>query len=415
LKKVVSFNKKGISVLIESLMRVREGCGTIVGFCDYNEKKYKMILDMFEKGLDFTLFDSTEVALMFLGDDVSSYKEKKILIHVESQEQKNQLAVELYERGLSPIVAKDEHDFLEQRNDADIIIERSYLGKLDKSPGVYIKDNIVIYTLKGFVDSSIANKFDMSYHEHSLKLGFKLFLFESSKVSSINIHGADFLTKISTAGAEYGASIAMCGLDSRKISEKIKEDLEDAGILVYPSMKDFFEDEDIIKEAHEDVGASFKRGEITKRHISILPVITEACVKTIEVLSGYNAKKKSAEVQDLKVEDNDGLLCTSIGFYGDIEGVLVLVLEKSIAQKACKILLEEDSDEHDLIDALAEFIHIIGGKIVSLLRKRSIKIEVTMPRTFNSLDELRTLEKDIRGAQVNLEIENKDMILFLTR
>ena len=56
LKKVIYFNKRGITVLIESLIRVRDKCGTIVGFCDYDLKKYKMVLAMFPDSLNFSSF-----------------------------------------------------------------------------------------------------------------------------------------------------------------------------------------------------------------------------------------------------------------------------------------------------------------------------------------------------------------------
>jgi CheY-specific phosphatase CheX/anti-anti-sigma regulatory factor len=415
LKRVVFFNKRGITILIESLLKVRDKCGTVVGLCDYNEKKYKMILDMFVGNLNFSLFDTMDIALLFIGDDVNSAKDKNILVYVEKHEQKNQLAMELYERGFSPIVAKDENDFLEKRSEADYIIERAYLGKLDKTPMVYIKNNVIVYTLKGFVDSDIAKKFDMIYHENSLKVGFKLFLFDSTDVSSINVHGANFIAKLSTAGAEYGATIVICGLDSRKITEKLTNDLEDAGVLIYPSMKALFEDEELMQEAHETSSVAKQKGGITKKHISILPVVTEASVKTIEVLSGYKADKKSIKVQELNIEKKDDLLCASIGFYGDIEGVFVLILNREIAKKSCDILMEEDSSEHDLIEALGEFIHIVGGKIAGLLHRRSIKIDITMPRTFNSLDELFDLLKNSRGAQVDLAVEDENLILFLTR
>ncbi len=72
---------------------------------------------------------------------------------------KNQLAMELYERGFTPTVAKDEDDFLAKRKDSEFIIKNSYLGKFDKTPTVFIKDNVIVYTLKGFVDSDIIKKF----------------------------------------------------------------------------------------------------------------------------------------------------------------------------------------------------------------------------------------------------------------
>jgi len=415
LKKVIFFNKRGITVLIESLIRVRDKCGTIVGFCDYDTKKYKMILDMFPDTLNFSLFDTSEVATLFVGDDLKNAKEKNIIVYVEKSEQKNQLAMELYERGFSPTIAKDESDFLAKRKDAEFIIENSYLGKLDKTPTVFIKDNVIVYTLKGFVDSDISKKFDMIYHNNSLKVGFKLFLFDCDTVSSINVHGVNFISKLSTAGAEYGTSIVMCGLDNRKITKKLTNDLEDAGVLIYPSMKGLFDDGEMMKEAHESSSVAKKSSGITKKLISTLPTIIESSVKTIEVLSGYNAVKKLIKVQELELEDNKDLLSASIGFYGDIEGIIILIFEKSIAKESCKILLEEDANEEDVLDALGEFTHIIGGKISQQLHKKGIKIDITMPRTFENVKDVMKSQKNSRGAQVNLSVDGRDLTLFLTR
>jgi len=415
LKKVIFFNKRGITVLIESLIKVRDKCGTIVGFCDYDTKKYKMILDMFPDALNFSLFDTVEVATLFVGDDLKNAKEKNIIVYVEKSEQKNQLAMELYERGFLPTIAKDENDFLAKRKDAEFIIENSYLGKLDKTPTVFIKDNVVVYTLKGFVDSDIAKKFDMIYHNNSLKVGFKLFLFDCDAVSSINIHGVNFISKLSTAGAEYETSIVMCGLDSRKITKKLTNDLEDAGVLTYPSMKGLFDDEEIMKEAHESSSVAKKSSVITKKLISTLPTIIESSVKTIEVLSGYNAVKQMIKVQELELENDKDLLSASIGFYGDIEGILILIFEKSIARESCKILLEEDANDEDILDALGEFTHIIGGKISQQLHKKGIKVDITMPRTFQNVKDVMKSQKNSRGAQVNLSVDGRDLTLFLTR
>ena len=415
LKRVVFFNKRGITVLIESLIKVRDKCGTIVGFCDYDIKKYKMILDMFPDSLNFSLFDTSEVATLFVGDDLKNAKDKNIIVYVEKNEQKNQLAMELYERGFSPTIAKDENDFLAKRKEAEYIIENSYLGKIDKTPTVFIKDNVIVYTLKGFVDSDISKKFDMVYHNNSLKVGFKLFLFDSEDVSSINVHGVNFISKLSTAGAEYGISIVICGLNNRNITKKLTNDLEDAGVMIYPSMGELFDDSEMMKEAHESSSVAKKSSGITKRLISTLPTIIESAVKTIEVLSGYNAVKKFIKIQELNLENDKDLLSASIGFYGDIDGILILIFEKSIAKESCKILLEEDSSEEDLVDALGEFTHIIGGKISQQLHKKGIKVDITMPRTFENVKDVMQSQKNSRGAQVNLNVDGRDLTLFLTR
>ena len=415
LKKVIFFNKRGITLLIESLMRVRDICGTIVGFCDYDTKKYSAILDMFYENLNFSLFDTAEVTYLFAGDDVKNAKDKNIIVYVEKSEQRNQLAMELYERGFSPFVAKDVDEFLAKRKEAEFIIENSYLGKFDKTPTVFIKDNAIVYTLKGFVDSDISKAFDMVYHNNSLKVGFKLFLFDCDEVSSINVHGVNFISKLSVAGAEYGISIVVSGLNNRNITKKLTHDLEDAGVLIYPSMKEFFSDEEMMKEAHSNSSVSKKASGITKKLISNLPIITEAAVKTIEVLSGYNAVKKFIKVQELNLNKDSGMLSASIGFYGDIEGILILIFEKSIAKESCKILLDEDSKEEDVVEALGEFTHIIGGKISQQLHKKGTRVDITMPRTFDNVEDVVESQKSNRGAQVDMNVDGRELTLFLAR
>jgi len=415
LDKVIFFNKRGITLLIESLIRAREINGTIVGFCDYDSKKYNMILEMFQDNLNFSLFDTKEVVSLFLGDSAKDEKKKNILIYTKKSEQNNQLAMELYERGYKPIVAKSREEFLEKKAEAHFTIENSYMGRLDKSLTVFIKGNIVIYTLKGFIDSDISKKFDILYHENSLRVGFKLFVFDASSVSSINVHGANFISKLSTAGAEYDCSIIVCGLDNRNITKNLANDLEDAGVLIYPSMKSLFDDEEMLKEADKSGGVARKHKSINKKLISILPVIAESSIKTIEVLSGYNTKKNFIKVQELELKKDVGLLSASIGFYGAYEGILILSLEKGIAKKACKILLEEDCSEEDILEALGEFMHIVTSKISQQLQKQNIKINITMPRTFSKVEDVIRSQQNSRGAQINLHVEGQDMTLFLAR
>jgi len=415
LGKVVLFNKRGISTLLDYLKKLKEEHGTIIGFCDYDDKKYKIMNKMFADGLNFSLFDSYDIATLFLGDDLKDSKEKKIIIYNENNELKNQLATELFERGFVPDIAKNKDDFLIKRKDFDYIIENSFFVDLDKSHSVAIKDNVIIYTLKSFIDSNFGNLFDSVYHNNSLRVGFRVFLLDATKVSSINIHGAEFISKLSTAGAEYDVTFAICGLNNRNITKNLHHDIEDSGVLIYPDMKSFFEDKEILKEA--DVAAStVKSGAIiTKSIVSILPLVTESAVNTIEVLSDYKANKKSINIQALSVEIKEKPIGAIIGFYGDISCVLIMIIEKSVAKKTCKILLEESSDENDVIEALGELIHIIGNKISQKLSKEKLKLNITMPRVFENVDDLIASQKGSRGAQVDLEVDGKPLTLFLAK
>lgn len=415
LSKVSFFNKRGLSTLIDYLSKLSHEYGAMIGFCDYKLKKYTMIHGMFSGKLNFSLFDSAAIALLYLGDDLTLAKEKKIIVFSKENDQKGHLSMELYERGYEPIIAKDEDEFLALKNDCEFVVENSYFANFDKTHIVYIKDNVIVYGLEGYVDSNISKTFDARYHRNSLKIGFKLFVFDATHISFINIHGINFISKLSISAAEYGATIAICGLDNKKILDKLLENLEDAGVMIYPDLKAFFEDDDMIKDVLSTKSAVKISKGITKSLIETLPLITEESVKTIEVLSGYNASKKSINVQSLVLDGTKDMISASIGFFGDINGVLILIFEKSIAKKACRILLEDNSDEHEIVEALGEFIHIIGGKISHELQKKGISIDITMPRTFASVNDIVSSQKDIRGAQIDLDIDGQPLILFLTK
>lgn len=415
LKKVVFFNKKGISILIEALQRVRDKNGAIIGFCDYNEKKYKMIQEMFKADLYFSLFDTVDIVLLFVGDDLKNPLDKKIIVYNDKNEQKNQLAIELYERGFSPVVARDKAEFFTKRKEADYIVEHSYLGNLDKTPTVFIKDNVIVYTLKSFVDSDISKMFDITYHNNTLRVGFKVFLFDATEVSSINVHGVNFISKLSISCAEYGATVAICGLNSRKITQKLTHDLEDAGVIIYPGLKDLFDDKELLQEAQNSESVAKKGKGITKQLISFLPLIVESTVKTIETLSKHTAIRKSIKVQEIEPENTDTAISASIGFYGDIDGILVLTFEKSIAKDCCSILLADETKEDDLVDALGEFVHIVGGKISQNFHKRGVKVDITMPRTFETLKDVLSSQSKSKGAQINMDIAGKPLSIFLTK
>jgi len=331
LKKVVLFNKRGISTLIDSLKVIREEYGSTIGFCDYDEKKYKIMHKMFAGELNFSLFDSYEIATLFLGVNLKEKSEKKIIIFNDDEEQKNELATELYERGFKPTISKSRNEFLTKRKEFDFIIENSFFVNQENQTPVYIKDNVVIYTLKSFVDSNFAKLFDNTYYKNLLRVGFRIFLFDATKVSSINIHGAEFITKLSTAGAEYDVNFVICGLNNRNVTKNIRHDLEDSGLLIYSNLKDLFEDKEILKEAKIPAHILKKNTVITKKIVSILPLFIDSSVNTIEVLSGFKANKSSIALQVLKLDKKEQSIGVMIGFYGDLNCVLVMIFEKSVA------------------------------------------------------------------------------------
>lgn len=417
MKKIVFFNKRGLTTIVELLGQIQDKTGAIIGFCDYNLKKYQMIMEMYQHQVSFSLFETDEIATLFAGIPLCKNPEdKKIIVYNSDAEQKNQLVLELYERGYKPFVPKDKPAFDEQQKGYEYAISNSYIGALQKHVQVHIKDNIIVYSLNSFVDSSLGEKFDMRYHDNSLRVGFVFYLFNAQNVSSINVHGVNFLSKLSTAGAEYGATIAICGLNDRNITKQLRNDLEDAGILLYPTMKDFFEDESLLDESGGGAISTKKTQHITKQLVEVLPLVTQTAMHTVEIMTQCEITKSSLKIQPLKLKESTTMMGVAIAFYGGISGLLIMVFEESIAKKACKVLLEEgESSRGELMDALGEFVNIIGGKFAAHLLKRQIKIETTMPRTFEKISEILEHKKDKKGAQVDFNVEGTSLTLFLTR
>lgn len=417
MKKIVFFNKRGLSTIVELLGQIQEKTGAIIGFCDYDAKKYRMIMEMYQYQVGFSLFETDEIATLFAGVPLcKNPDDKKIIVFNSNSDQKNQLVLELYERGYKPFVPKDKESFEAQRKSYEYVISNSYIGSFQKQVQVHIKENVIVYSLSSFVDSGLSEKFDMRYHDNSLKVGFVFFLFNAHNVSSINVHGVNFLSKLSTAGAEYGATIAVCGLSDRNITTKLRHDLEDAGILLYPSMKDFFEDEDLLGEGGGGAISTKKTQHITKQLVEVLPLITQTAMHTVEVMTQCEVVKSSLKIQPLKLNESQTMMGVAIAFYGGLSGLLVMVFEESIARKACKVLLDkEDSTRGELMDALGEFVNIIGGKFAQQMLKRQYKIETTMPRTFEKVADILQDKKDKKGAQVDFNVEGTSLVLFLTK
>ena len=111
------------------------------------------------------------------------------------------------------------------------------------------------------------------------------------------------------------------------------------------------------------------------------------------------------------------MMGVALAFYGGLSGLLVMVFEEETARKACHVLLEngENADRSDLMDALGEFVNIIGGKFVQHMQKKHCKLEITMPRTFVKVSDIFVNSKEKKGAQVDFTVEGKPLTLFLTR
>jgi len=418
LKKVIFFNRNGLDTFVKMFNKVRSSKHIIVGFCDYDTKKYDAIHKFYKNELTFSLFKTQEIANLFS----SGYKNqaKNVLLYSEDKSQRAAIAIELHDNGHNPIVAQSYEEFKEKaKNESayDVILEESYLGQMGQQVATRVTGNAIIYTLSSFLDAEIGNTFNIAYHNNSLNVGFRLFIFDAYKVVSMNVHALNFFSKLASAAAEYNATICFVGMTFEKTPAAFKETLEDSGIMFFDQMNDILENKELLDELGASSAASSKnKRPLNKVIVSELPNFIEATVATIEMMTNAEATKEAVNIETIHVDNPENKIASSIGFYGDIDGMVMLVFPLDIAKKSCELLIGEKTDDVELIlDTLAELVNIVGGKIKTLLSDENIHVDITLPRTYKEIDGLMEVAREKKGVQVDLSFDNDKFLFFLTR
>ena len=418
LKKVIFFNKNGLDAFVTVLLKVRSANHSVVGFCDYDSKKFQAISQFYKNDLNLSLFKTQEIASLF----ASSYKNKSknVLLYSEDKSQRTAMAIELHDYGHNPVVVQSEEEFKEKAKVAtayDIIIQDTYLGMMGQTVATRVTGNAIIYTITSFLDAEITNTFNYAYHLNSLNVGFRLFIFDAFKVISMNVHALNFFSKLASSAAEYNATICFVGMTFEKTPRAFKETLEDSGIMFFDFMNDILHDKELVKElGGSSVAAVKHKRALNKAIVTELPNFIDATVATIEMMTNAKAMKETAQVRTLEVLDTKGKIASSIGFYGDIDGMVILVFPLAIAKKSCELLIGEETDDVELIlDTLAELVNIVGGKIKTLLSDAKISVNITLPRTYANVENLLEVVQDKKGVQLDLKFDDDKFLFFLTR
>ncbi|MDD2906345.1 MAG: chemotaxis protein CheX [Sulfurimonas sp.] len=418
LKKVVFFNRNGLETFVKMLLKVRAANHATVGFCDIDHKKFEAISRFYENDLNFSLFKTQEIASLF----AASFKNqsKNVLVYSEDKSQRAAMAIELHDNGHNPIVAQSEAEYHEKakaQNAYDIIIDNTYLGVMGQKVATRVTGNAIIYTVSSFLDAEIGNTFNIAYHNNSLNVGFRLFIFDAYKVVSMNVHALNFFSKLASSGAEYNAAICFVGLTFEKTPIAFKETLEDAGMLFFDHMDDILQNKELLHELGASSAAAVKnKRALNKAIVTELPNFIDATVATIEMMTNATANKETAKVCTIEIIDKEDKIASSIGFYGDIDGMVVLVFPLSIAKKACALLIGENTDDKEqVLDTLAELVNIVGGKIKTLLADEKISVNITLPRTYTDVDGLLEVVHDKKGVQLDLKFDDDKFLFFLTR
>ena len=381
----------------------------------------KNIRDIFLRLNDrfFNIIESEEVAEIFCQESDGSF-EKPIYLYSDDVENKNMILYYLIKKGYSPIVLNSRKELEEKKElspDA-IFIEKSVVSKISNRVVSFTKDNMVFFYLDGFLDAEFTKNFDIEYFRRSLIIGFRVFVFDCEYVKSLNIHAVRYLAKLAVESAEYGALLCVVGLNTKEINKNLLVDMEDAGYLFFKNIKEFNQSEEV-KEALEYVASVRQKNKkvITKEAVNLLPYFVNATIESVELMTGIQAKKEKPAITELKFNyKENNYIASSVGFYGDLDGVLVLVFSENLTKKVAKILLGEDIDnKEELNDVVGEFANIIVGNVKANISKQSKRIDLTLPRVFGDIENLLNLVKEKKGAEVKFYFEDEEFYFFLTR
>jgi CheY-specific phosphatase CheX/anti-anti-sigma regulatory factor len=418
LKNVIFFNRNGLNTFIKLFHKIRAANHIIVGFCDYDTKKYNTIIKFYKDEIMFSLFKTQEIATLF----ASSFKNqsKNVLLYSDDKSQRTAMAIELHDNGHNPIITQTKEEFLSKQKTKklyDIIIEDTFLGQMGQKVATRVTGNAIIYTVSSFLDAEIGTTFNIAYHNNSLNVGFRLFIFDAYKVVSMNVHALNFFSKLASSAAEYNATICFVGLTFEKVPVKFKETLEDSGILFFEHMEDILGDKELLAELGASSATIVKNKRIlTKAIVTEIPNFIDATVATIEMMTNSKALKEAVKIDHIDINNQENKIASSIGFYGDIDGMIILVFPQNIAKKACELLIGEETNDKELIlDTLAELVNIVGGKVKTLLNDENIHVDITLPRTYSSVEGLLEIAQDKKGIQVDLNFNNDNFLFFLTR
>jgi len=280
-----------------------------------------------------------------------------------------------------------------------------------------MKNGIIYFYFDGFLDNNIINMFDIEYFRRNLLIGFRVFVFDMNNVKGMNVHAVRFLSKLGVEAAEYGALLAVIGLLKKNIQPKLIRDLEDVGFLFFADEKEFFDSKEY-KEAINTTSAVYKKNKkITKDFVKVLPFFVNATVETIEMMTGVKSTKEKPNIKEVNIDTKrEDLIASSIGFYGDLDGALILIFSENLSRAISKILIgEEFKTKEDLVDMIGEFANIIVGNVKLELSKQNVDINLTLPKVFKDLKNLQNIVINRHGIEVKFYFNEEEFYFYLIR
>ena len=407
--KVISANMNAIRFLndiIENLFKKEN-----VESCVYNLNKnlYQMITNL--DNLYFNIFENEHIEKIFFDEDY--LEEKPIYVCcVKDEQNKNMLIFYLLKRGYSPKAVDDESEIKEDA----VVIKKSIILRVSNRVGAVVKNSIVYFFFDGFLDTNLANMFDIEYFRRNLLIGFKIFIFDMNSVKGMNIHAVRFLKTLGVEAAEYGALLAIVGLNKNGVQLQLIQDLMDMGYLFFANEEELFNSKEYEEVINSNEVIYKKSKKITKEFVKLMPYFVNSTISTVEMMTGVTATKEPPKITEVSIDTSKKYVASSIGFYGDMDGMMILILSERLTKRLSKILLgEEYKTKEELNDLVNEFANIIVGTVKRELQKNDLRINITLPKVFDEIQNLQNIVVNRKGVEVKFYFEEEEFYFYLVR
>ncbi len=408
--KIISANMNAIRFLndiFESLYKKDISCSIF----NANNNIYTILNNL--DNCYFNYFENEEIMKIFCYEDYVP-KSDVYIVNIKDEQNKNMLIFNLVKKGITPYIVNSENDIGEK--DA-VVIKKSFMSKMADKVTAVMKNGIIYFYFNGFLDANVLKKFDIEYFRRNLLIGFKAFVFDMNNVKGLNVHAVRFLSKLGVEAAEYGAIISIIGLSKKNIQPSLIKDLEVLGYLFFRDEEEFLNSKEL-KEVLNSSSAIYKKSKkITKDFVKILPFFVNATIYTIEMMTGVKSTKDKPNLKEVNIDTKrKDLVASSIGFYGDLDGALILIFSEKLSKNISKILIgEEFKTREELVDMIGEFANIIVGNVKLELEKHDIDINLTLSKVFDNLEELQNIVINKQGIEVKFYFNDEEFYFYLTR
>lgn len=414
-EKIQVFDEVATILIAKSLLAMQSKVSVTVAFVNYNDEQFSRLKVLFPNR-SLPLFRTEEMANLLLGLKVPPLNQTIIYYDKDGMAQ-TLISQELRAKGYNIICANSSNDFVRKRrqySDKAIYIYDIHFDITNNFIPTTIANGIVTYTLYKKVDKNISLVFNIQAHNSRLRDGYKVFIFDASEVKEFNLAVLDFIMSLALNNASYQACIAICGLKAHLNADK--ENLcARSHILFFESVEACKKNPKIQELAKSHRVTDQKRKGLTKQLVAQLPVFINAAIETLSSLTGGDAKRTDYKVTLYNKTAQMDIMGAMIEFEGDVNGLVALCFSKAIVKEASTMLFgEESKSDAELLDVISEFTNIIVGRSKAVLSEHNLSIGISLPKAYKSEDEIAATLKDKQGVQVNLLLNNKPLVLFLS-